>query len=97
MSFLNKNAKRVSFIIELVFKNIVGLCYLNFRQINEEICMNIHESTVEALTDLVNAFSSICGDFVATLCPICIFFMSIIFKLAWHTQRVKPNPGVKVV
>ena len=50
---LEQECQRVSFINELNFKNIAGLDDLNFGHINEEISINIHASTVEALADML--------------------------------------------
>lgn len=56
---LEQECQRVSFIENLNFKNIAGLDDLNFEHFNEEICNNIHEPTVEALAELVQALVGI--------------------------------------
>lgn len=65
---LEQECHRVSVITNLDFKNIAGLDDLNFGCINEEISINIHESTVETLADMVRALGSIYGDSEATAC-----------------------------
>ncbi|KAJ0968606.1 hypothetical protein J5N97_025523 [Dioscorea zingiberensis] len=59
---LEQECQKVSFINELNFKNIAGLSDLNFEHFNQEICSNIHESTVEALADMVRVLVGIYDD-----------------------------------
>ncbi|XP_020256602.1 MAG2-interacting protein 2 isoform X2 [Asparagus officinalis] len=59
---IEQECQRVSFISELDFKNIAGLDDLNFGHINEEVSINIRDSTIEALADMVRALGSIYSD-----------------------------------
>ncbi|XP_073099912.1 MAG2-interacting protein 2 [Elaeis guineensis] len=59
---LEQECQRISFINGLNFKNIAGLDDLNFEHFNEEICNNVHESTVEALADTVRSLVSLYDD-----------------------------------
>lgn len=54
---LELECSRVSFIKDLNFKNIAGLCDLNFKCFDEEVCKHICESTVEVLADMVKALT----------------------------------------
>jgi len=64
---LEQECQRVSFINELNFKNIAGLDDLNFGHINEEISINIHASTVEALADMLRVLVGIYNDTEVTV------------------------------
>jgi neuroblastoma-amplified sequence len=55
---LEEECKKVSFIDGLNYKNIAGLDNLNFEHFNEEVCKNIHASTVSALADMVQSLVS---------------------------------------
>ncbi|XP_008807443.2 MAG2-interacting protein 2 isoform X1 [Phoenix dactylifera] len=59
---LEQECQRISFINGLNFKNIAGLDDLNFEHFNEEVCNNIHESTVESLADTVRSLVSLYDD-----------------------------------
>lgn len=59
---LEQECQRVSFIKELDFKKIARLDGLNYDSFNEEILNNIHESTVEALADMVRNLLGMCID-----------------------------------
>lgn len=59
---LEQECQRLSFLSGLNFKNIAGLDDLNFEHFNEEICNNIHESTVEDLADSVRSLVSVYDD-----------------------------------
>lgn len=62
---LAEECKKVSFIDGLNYKNIAGLDNLNFEHFNEEVCKNIHASTVRALADMVQALVSMYVDVLA--------------------------------
>ncbi|CAN6344755.1 unnamed protein product [Urochloa humidicola] len=62
---LEEECKKVSFIDGLNYKNIAGLDNLNFEHFNEEVCKNIHASTVTALADMVQALVSMYVDVLA--------------------------------
>uniref|UniRef100_A0A0D9VW88 Uncharacterized protein n=1 Tax=Leersia perrieri TaxID=77586 RepID=A0A0D9VW88_9ORYZ len=62
---LAEECKKVSFIDDLNYKNIAGLDNLNFEHFNEEVCKNIHASTVSALADMVQALVSMYVDVLA--------------------------------
>ncbi|XP_062202645.1 MAG2-interacting protein 2-like [Phragmites australis] len=62
---LEEECKKVSFVDGLNFKNIAGLDDLNFEHFNEEVCKNIHASTVSALADMVQALVSMYVDVLA--------------------------------
>lgn len=62
---LEEECKKVSFIDDLNYKNIAGLDNLNFEHFNEEVCKNIHASTVSALADTVQALVSMYVDVLA--------------------------------
>lgn len=55
---LEEECKKVCFIDGLNYKNVAGLDNLNFDHFNEEVCKNIHASTVSALADMVQALVS---------------------------------------
>lgn len=61
---LEQECLRLSFIDNLNFKNIAGLYDLNFEHFNEEICKNVHESTINALAEMVQ---SLVGMYDSTL------------------------------
>lgn len=52
---LEQECRRLSFIDDLDFKNIVELYDLNFEHFNEEICKNVYESNVNALAETVQS------------------------------------------
>jgi neuroblastoma-amplified sequence len=52
---LEQECLHLSFIDDLDFKNIAGLYDLNFEHFNEEICKNVHESTVNTLAETVQS------------------------------------------
>ncbi|XP_062204468.1 MAG2-interacting protein 2-like isoform X2 [Phragmites australis] len=62
---LEEECKKVSFIDGLNYKNIAGLDNLNFEHFNEEVCKNIHASTVCSLADMVQALVSMYVDVLA--------------------------------
>ncbi|KAF8658210.1 hypothetical protein HU200_059430 [Digitaria exilis] len=62
---LEEECKKVSFIDGLNYKNIAGLDNLNFEHFNEEVCKNIHSSTVTALADMVHALVGMYVDVLA--------------------------------
>ncbi|XP_040385831.1 MAG2-interacting protein 2 isoform X2 [Oryza brachyantha] len=62
---LAEECKKVSFIDGLNYKNIAGLDNLNFEHFNEEVCKNIHASTVSALADMVQVLISMYVDVLA--------------------------------
>jgi neuroblastoma-amplified sequence len=62
---LEEECKKVSFIDGLNCKNIAGLDNLNFGHFNEELCKNIHASTISALADMVQALVSMYVDVLA--------------------------------
>ncbi|TVU51498.1 hypothetical protein EJB05_02930 [Eragrostis curvula] len=62
---LEEECKKVSFIDGLNFKNIAGLDNLNFEHFNEEVCKNIHASTVSTLADMVQALVTMYVDVLA--------------------------------
>ncbi|XP_020191610.1 MAG2-interacting protein 2 [Aegilops tauschii subsp. strangulata] len=62
---LEEECKKVCFIDGLNYKNIAGLDNLNFDHFNEEVCKNIHASTVSALADMVQALVSMYVDLQA--------------------------------
>uniref|UniRef100_A0A0D9XY14 Sec39 domain-containing protein n=1 Tax=Leersia perrieri TaxID=77586 RepID=A0A0D9XY14_9ORYZ len=62
---LAEECKKVSFIDGLNYKYIAGLDNLNFEHFNEELCKNIHASTVSALADMVQALVSMYVDVLA--------------------------------
>lgn len=59
---LEEECKKVCFIDGLNYKNIASLDNLNFEHFNEEVCQNIHASTVSALADMVQALVSMYVD-----------------------------------
>uniref|UniRef100_A0ACD5ZJK6 Uncharacterized protein n=1 Tax=Avena sativa TaxID=4498 RepID=A0ACD5ZJK6_AVESA len=59
---LEEECKKVCFIDHLNYKNIASLDNLNFEHFNEEVCQNIHASTVSALADMVQALVSMYVD-----------------------------------
>ena len=59
---LEEECKKVCFIDGLNYKNIATLDNLNFEHFNEEVCKNIHASTVSALADMVQALVSMYVD-----------------------------------
>ncbi|KQJ90695.1 MAG2-interacting protein 2 isoform X2 [Brachypodium distachyon] len=63
--FLEEECKKVCFIDDLNYKNIAGLDNLNFEHFNEEVCKNIHASTVNALADMVQALVNMYVDALA--------------------------------
>lgn len=62
---LEEECKKVYFIDGLNYKNIAGLDNLNFEHFNEEVCRNIHASTVTALANMVQALVSMYADVLA--------------------------------
>ncbi|CAM0943908.1 unnamed protein product [Alopecurus aequalis] len=59
---LEEECKKVCLIDGLNYKNIATLDNLNFEHFNEEVCKNIHASTVSALADMVQALVSMYVD-----------------------------------
>ncbi|XP_061358182.1 MAG2-interacting protein 2 isoform X2 [Gastrolobium bilobum] len=59
---LEQECKNVSFINNLNFKNIAGLCGLNFDSFRDEVYACIEESSLSALSKMVQAFVNIYGD-----------------------------------
>ncbi|KAI4982337.1 hypothetical protein ZWY2020_022829 [Hordeum vulgare] len=55
---LEEECKKVCFIDGLNYKNVAGLDNLNFDHFNEEVCKNVHSSTVSALADMVQALKA---------------------------------------
>ncbi|XP_008654405.1 MAG2-interacting protein 2 isoform X1 [Zea mays] len=62
---LEEECKKVCFIDGLNFKNIAGLDNLNFEHFNDEVCKNIHASTVTAIADMVQSLVSMYVDVLA--------------------------------
>ncbi|CAD6230673.1 unnamed protein product [Miscanthus lutarioriparius] len=62
---LEEECKKVCFIDGLNYKNIAGLDNLNFEHFNEEVCKNIHASTVTTLADMVQSLVSMYVDVLA--------------------------------
>ncbi|KAK6926056.1 Sec39 domain [Dillenia turbinata] len=59
---VEQECRRVSFIKDLNFKNIVGINGLNFEFFNDEICHHIDEQNLEELAKMVKTLTSIHPD-----------------------------------
>ncbi|PRQ60502.1 putative transcription factor WD40-like family [Rosa chinensis] len=53
---------RVAFIVNLNFKNIAGLGGLNFKCLSSEVYMHVYDSSLEALSKMIQTFTSIYSD-----------------------------------
>ncbi|KAL6127522.1 hypothetical protein ACLB2K_070887 [Fragaria x ananassa] len=53
---------RVAFIVDLNFKNIAGLWGLNFKCLSYEVYMHVNDSSLEALSKMIQTLTSIYSD-----------------------------------